>query len=69
MTMMLLTLAFTRPVAGQELQLTLFSGYLAGTETYQSGENNLIIDRSGSGNSTLGTFTITYHAALGQESV
>ncbi len=59
MTMMLLTVAFAPPVVADEL--TLFDGYLSGTETAQVIDGELVVDGSGSGNSTLGTFTYTYH--------
>lgn len=59
MVAMLLTLAFTHPLVADDL--TLFDGYLSGTETAQLIDGKLIVDGSGSGTSTLGTFTYTYH--------
>ena len=58
-TVMLLTVAFARP-AGADVT-TLFSGYIVWTETAQVVDDKLLIDGSGDGNSTLGTFTYTFH--------
>lgn len=56
---MFLTMAFGRP-AGADV-LTLFSGYIVWTETAQFVDGKVLIDGSGDGNSTLGTFTYTFH--------
>jgi hypothetical protein len=52
-------MAFARPLAADEL--TLFQGYIVADETAQFVGDKIIVDGSGNGNSTLGTFTITYH--------
>ena len=58
-TAMFLTMAFGRQ-AGADVT-TLFSGYIVWTETAQVVDDKLLIDGSGDGNSTLGTFTYTFH--------
>jgi hypothetical protein len=58
-TAMFLTAAFAGPVAADKL--TLFSGYIVWVETAQFVDDKLLIDGSGDGNSTLGTFTYTFH--------
>ena len=52
MTMMLLTVAFARLASAQEL--TIFNGYTVAVETAQIVGDELLIDGSGNGNSTLG---------------
>lgn len=59
MAAIFLTAAVARPVIADDL--TLFDGYLSGTETAQFIDGKLIVDGSGTGTSTLGTFTYTYH--------
>ncbi len=59
MTAMFLTMAFGRPAAADKL--TLFSGYIVSHETAQFVDGKVLIDGSGDGNSTLGTFTYTFH--------
>jgi hypothetical protein len=56
---MFLTVAFARPAAADKL--TLFQGYIVADETAQFVGDKIIVDGNGSGNSTLGKFTIIYH--------
>ncbi len=60
-TAMFLTVVFARPVSAQ---LTLFDGYTTAVETAQFIGDKVVIDGNGSGNSTLGTFSFTYHVEL-----
>ena len=62
MTALALTLAFIRPAKADVL--TLFSGFVVWTETAQFIDDHIVIDGSGDGNSTLGTFTYTFHAEV-----
>lgn len=59
MTAMFLTMAFGRLATADVL--TLFSGYIVWAETAQVVGDKVLIDGSGDGNSTLGTFTYTFH--------
>ena len=54
--------AFGRPATADVL--TLFSGYFVETSTARVVGDKIIIDGSGDGNSTLGTFTWTFHAEV-----
>lgn len=59
MTALIMTTAFSRLASADVI--TLFSGYLSAVETTQFIDDKIVIDGTGNGNSTLGTFTYTYH--------
>lgn len=63
MTAMFLTMAFGRP-ASADVAFTLFSGFLSGVVTVQFVDDKQIVDGTGSGNSSLGTFTCTSHSEV-----
>jgi len=57
--MMLLTVAFARPVGAAKV--TLFSGYIEASLTAQLVGDKLLVDVSGDGNTTLGKCTYNAH--------
>ena len=57
------SLAFTRPAHSEDI-LILMSGYFAAVEHVQFVGNRIIVDGTGSGYSTLGSFTATHHSEI-----